>query len=174
MSPSPPKYAVRKTSLASAEAQALIGQLNQALYDANPNPAAHSWTISTQDVAPGLGAFVIAYKTDTNEPVGCGAIRKIVLDESSGLTEHTTTVAELKRMFVKKEFRGERIGRLIVAALEVIAKEECGVDRLVLETGPYLGDAIRLYEKCGFENIPLFGEYAEKGPEFSACFGKSI
>ncbi|KAJ3028824.1 UNVERIFIED_CONTAM: hypothetical protein HDU68_000787 [Siphonaria sp. JEL0065] len=166
------KFEVRKTSLASPIAIELITKLNESLAAANQDPAAHSWTLNTQDVAPGLGAFVVVYDLETNRGIACGAIRKIALNDSE--TEHTSKVAELKRMFVLPEYRGQRVGSLIVGELERLAKLECSVERLVLETGPYLKEAIRLYEHCGFVKIPLFGEYIEKGEDFSVCFGKSI
>ncbi|KAJ3072098.1 hypothetical protein HDU98_004203 [Podochytrium sp. JEL0797] len=158
---------IQKASLASLEAQSLITELNQSLASANPDPAAHSWTLSTADVSPNLGAFVIAYDSETNEAIGCGAIRKIAWDNSS--SDVSSAVAELKRMFVKSTHRGKGIGKQIVTELERIARHECGVSMLVLETGPYLTGAIAMYRRCGFDVIPLFGEYEEKGEKFSLC-----
>lgn len=44
--------------------------------------------------------------------------------------------------------------------------------RLVLETGHKQLPAMRLYEACGFENIPAFGEYLNDPT--SVCYGRTI
>ncbi|KAI9334258.1 acyl-CoA N-acyltransferase [Obelidium mucronatum] len=77
-------------------------------------------------------------------------------------------------MFVVPGLRGRGVATRLVAALAEIARTECGARTLLLETGPYLTDAIRLYESCGFVRVPLFGEYKDKGDALSVCFGKDI
>ncbi|KAJ3320914.1 hypothetical protein HDU76_000187 [Blyttiomyces sp. JEL0837] len=77
-----PTIIIKPEPLASPVAQSLIRQLNQSLVDANPDPKSHSWSLSTDETAPGTGIFLVAYMASPNNedseliPVGCGAIRK--------------------------------------------------------------------------------------------------
>jgi putative acetyltransferase len=105
------------------------------------------------------GAFLVVY-ADGN-PVGCGAVR--LVDAETG---------ELKRMYMAPTVRGQGLGRRLVAALENEARS-LGAKRLILETGIRQSAAIALYRKCGFESIPLYGEYL-LSPDTSLCLGKTI
>lgn len=150
---------IRRSTLTSPEATRLIAALNSELTAMFPEPGATHFSLSDANVAPGDGAFVIAYLEDA--AVGCGAVRR--LDE---------TTAELKRMYVAPSVRGRGVGRSLVQALEDEARL-LGITRVVLETGTRLAAAIRLYEAMGYARIPLFGEY-RSSPETSLCFGKSL
>ena len=154
-----PTVEIRRETLASPEAARLITALNAELSGTFPEPGACHFSLSQTDIAPGAGAFLIAYLDDT--AVGCGAVRRI--DDST---------AELKRMYVDPSARGRGIGRALVAALESEARQ-LGVTGVVLETGTRLTRAIRLYEASGYARIPLFGEYLSS-PDTSLCFGKRI
>ena len=55
--------------------------------------------------------------------------------------------------------------------LETKARQ-LGVSRVVLETGPRQPEAIALYARAGFSEIPLFGEYI--GSQFSVCMAKDF
>jgi putative acetyltransferase len=79
--------------------------------------------------------------------------------------------AELKRMFVAPEARGAGVATALLAEVEATAMD-LGVTRLVLETGPRQPDAIALYEKHGYVNIPNFGPYIND--PLSICFGKDL
>ena len=52
-------------------------------------------------------------------------------------------------MAVIPEARGARIGELMLAHIENLARKR-GLKRLVLDTTPFLASAIRLYERFGF------------------------
>lgn len=145
--------------LASPEAARLIDALNLELTGAFPEPGATHFGLTDAQVAPGEGAFLIAYLDDV--AVGCGAVRR--LDDAT---------AELKRMYVDPTARGRGIGRALLDALEREARL-LGVTRVVLETGTRLAPAIRMYEGMGYARIPLFGEYVSS-PETSLCFGKTL
>jgi putative acetyltransferase len=93
--------------------------------------------------------------------VGCGALRLLDAD-----------TAELKRMYVCPEARGQGIGRRLLGALEAEARA-FGVRRLVLETGVRQAAAMALYQATGFRPIPLFGEY-RLSPDTSVCLGKDL
>ena len=105
-----------------------------------------------------LKQVVVAYENE--KALGCGAIR--ALDSS---------VIEIKRMFVPLERRGKGIATLVLLELENWARE-LSYTRCVLETGLKQPEAIRLYEKNGYERIPNYGQYTDVGN--SVCFGKDI
>lgn len=150
---------IQREDLDSRPAQELIGALNVELRGAYPEPGANHFGLSAAEIAPGHGAFLVAYREQT--PVGCGAVR--LLDPET---------AELKRMYVDPTLRGTGIGRRLVEALEAEARS-LGASRLVLETGTRQHAALALYARCGFERIPLYGEYL-LSPDTSICLGKSI
>lgn len=101
---------------------------------------------------------VVAYQDD--EPVGCGAIK-----------EFEPNVMEVKRMFVPPEKRGNGIASSVLNELETWAKE-LDINKCVLETGKKQPEAIRLYEKNGYQLIPNYGQYI--GMDNSICFEKVI
>lgn len=74
-------------------------------------------------------------------------------------------------MFVKPECRGQGIAQAVLAELESWAGE-LGFKECVLETGKKQPEAIRLYQKSGYELIPNYGQYA--GIENSVCMKKLV
>ena len=52
------------------------------------------------------------------------------------------------------------------------SRDDLGSRRIVLETGILQPDAIRFYEREGYESIPLFGSYA--GSAESVCFARDV
>ena len=93
-------------------------------------------------------------------PVGCGAFK--VFDQNK---------VEIKRMFVRPEFRGQGIGFSVLKELELWATE-LNYASAILETGKKQPEAIKLYEKAGYERIKNFGQY--EGIENSVCMIKDI
>ena len=120
----------------------------------------------TPDSEPGIlpsaadiALFLVAYDDD-GTPVGCGGLRE--LDPAEG---------EIKRMFVTPASRGTGVSTTILTALEQSARAR-GWQRLVLETGSEQPDAMRFYEREGFERIPNFGHYVDSA--ISRCYGKQL
>jgi ribosomal protein S18 acetylase RimI-like enzyme len=66
--------------------------------------------------------------------------------------------AEVKRMYVRPQFRGLGLAQMMLDHLAGYAESQ-GIGLLRLETGIYQHAAIRLYERLGFQPIPAFGEY---------------
>jgi putative acetyltransferase len=148
----------RRESLFYPVVQELIKALNAELESIYPEDGANFFRLDPEEVAEGHGAFLVAYLND--KPIGCGAIR---LNEPG--------VAEIKRMYVNPAVRGRGVGRQIIDALEAHARQ-LGAKRIVLETGPRQPDAIAMYERAGFVEIPLYGEYI--GSQFSVCMAKDL
>ncbi|MGN9804601.1 GNAT family N-acetyltransferase [Micromonospora sp. L32] len=92
--------------------------------------------------------------------VACGGVQS--LDAATG---------ELKRMYVRPAYRGRGIARQLLTALEELAFQR-GHSVVCLETGVYLPAAIGLYTSCGYEPIPVYGEYVDN--PYSVCFAKHL
>lgn len=101
---------------------------------------------------------IVAYSN--NIPVGCGAIKI-----------YDSNIMEVKRMFVLKEQRGKNIAGTILRNLEQWAKE-LSYNKCVLETGDKMPEAIGLYRKNGYKQIPNYGQY--ENVESSLCFEKTL
>ena len=152
---------IRRADILSPAAQRLIGALNAELTGRYPEDGANFFNLNAQEVTEGRGAFYIAYID--GEPIGCGAVRRIEAD-----------TAEIKRMYVAPGVRGRGVGGQILAELTGEARR-LGVTRLVLETGPRQPEAIALYSRAGFSQIPLFGNYlGSPHPELSVCMAKDL
>ncbi|ULH17034.1 GNAT family N-acetyltransferase (plasmid) [Deinococcus sp. KNUC1210] len=91
-------------------------------------------------VQPG-GQIFMAYLNGT--PVGCVALRP------SGESEF-----EVSKMAVAAELRGQGIGRLLLSHTIEQARQ-MGARRLVLGSSTRLGSAVHLYERLGFQHVPV-------------------
>ena len=105
-----------------------------------------------------LKNVVVAFYNDV--AVGCGAIK-----------ECDSSTIEVKRMFVKDEYRSKGIATKALIELELWTKE-LGYNRCILETGHKQPEAIRLYTKNNYKIIPNYGQYA--GVVNSVCMEKVI
>ena len=92
--------------------------------------------------------------------VGCGAIK-----------EYDISTIEIKRMFVKDEYRSKGIATKLLIELELWTGE-LGYNRCILETGFKQPEAIHLYEKNNYKVIPNYGQYA--GVVNSVCMEKVL
>ena len=108
--------------------------------------------------AEDVAVWVVA--REEGRALGCGALRSL-----------GEPVAEIKRMYVRREARGRGIGALVLGVLEREAVKS-GFRVMRLETGPLQQDAVRLYERAGYREIPCFGTYASGVA--SRCFERRI
>ncbi|WP_460442420.1 GNAT family N-acetyltransferase [Amycolatopsis stemonae] len=92
--------------------------------------------------------------------LGCGGLRSL-----------GPGAAEVKRMYVEPAARGTGVAVALLRALEDHARA-LGVPRLLLETGTGQPDAIRFYQREGYEPIEAYGPYA--GEPLSRCFARDL
>ena len=75
----------------------------------------------------------------------------------AGLKFSEPGICEMKRLYVRPEFRGEGIGRAL--AVQILSEAKLlGYHRIRLDTVPNKREAITLYESVGFRSIPAFRE----------------
>lgn len=120
---------------------------------------------STRDVIPCLGGFesevsslpgsygppdgrlllaLNASQKDDEEAAGCAALRRFDKD-----------ACEMKRLYVRPEFRGHGAGRILVESL-INEARSIGYERMVLDTLPSMLEAHKLYRKMGFSQIAAY------------------
>jgi len=116
--------------------------------------------------SPPHGLYLIAYD-DRDRPLATGGWR--TQDEND--EGYANGDAELKRMFVIREARGQGLARRILAALEADART-ANRTRMVLETGTAQPEAMALYTSSGYEPCPKFGLYRHE-PN-SRCYAKRL
>lgn len=101
---------------------------------------------------------IIVYDNDL--PIGCVSYQK-----------YDDNCAEVKRAFIKPEYRGKGISHHMMELLENLVQEK-GYRYLILESGGPLKAAIALYQARGYEVIPNYGPY-ENMPD-SVCMRKEL
>ena len=125
------------------DALLLINELQTHLESFYPPESRHGFSVERL-IADAVAFFVL--RAD-GRPAGCGGIKLVGRE-----------YGELKRMFVRPEFRGAGFGEMLVEHLAAHALAH-GVTLLRLETGIHQQAAIRLYGRLGFRRIPPFGPY---------------
>ncbi|BBF43538.1 predicted acetyltransferase [Lachnospiraceae bacterium KM106-2] len=85
--------------------------------------------------------------------------------------EYDDNTAELKRVFVRKEYRGKGLSKKLVKSIEQWANEE-GYEKMILETGAPLVAAMGLYKRIGYQIIPNYGQYVTM--KDSICMEKCL
>lgn len=88
------------------------------------------------------GALLLA-RVDTAR-AGCAGLRPLA-----------ATIAELKRLYVRPEFRGRGVGRRLTEEAIRLARS-LRYDHLRLDTLPTMAAAIALYRSMGFVDIPAY------------------
>ena len=129
----------------TANAKVLIAELEAYLEPLYPRESRHGYSVEKL-IGEGVSFFLIR---NSGMPAGCGGVQLF-----------GTEYGELKRMYVRPQFRGLGYGKLLLEHLADYARSR-GVGLLRLETGIHQHAAIGLYEGAGFRSIPPFGEYKE-------------
>ena len=95
------------------------------------------------DYAPPDGRLLLA--TSSGQPAGCVALHKLAPE-----------ICEMKRLYVRPQFRGKGLGREL--AQKIIAEAgDVGYKRLRLDTvDPVMKTAVAVYRQLGFCEIPPY------------------
>lgn len=127
------------------EATLLIAELESHLAPYYPPTSRHGYSVDKL-IAQGVAFYVIRVGT---APAGCGGVQLFAPE-----------YAEVKRMYVRPQYRGRGLAQRMLDHLADVARSG-GAYRLRLETGIHQRAAIALYERAGFARIPPFGEYQD-------------
>ena len=100
--------------------------------------------------------FVLCYD-DENHAAGCGAV----------LFHDNEQYGELKRMFVKPEYRRRGIGKALLLHLENVCVAR--VSKMYLETGTLQPEAQEMYARHGFVVCGPFGDWKEDPQSVFMC-----
>lgn len=146
---------LKRTNSDDADFQNLVRNLDKELAVRDGEEHAYYAQFNKIDA---LKYVVLAYENET--AVGCGAIK-----------EFAENAMEVKRMFVPEDKRGKGIASLVLNELEKWATE-LDNKKCVLETGYKQPEAIALYKKNGYTQIPNYGQYI--GMDNSVCFEKVL
>lgn len=98
---------------------------------------------------PPEGRLYLACQEDS--PAGCIGLRKIDSEN-----------CEMKRLYVRPAYRGRQIGSRLVRRIVEDAKE-IGYRHMLLDTLPFLNDAVRMYKHLGFYEISRYNNSPMKG-----------
>ncbi|MGB9721631.1 MAG: GNAT family N-acetyltransferase [bacterium] len=104
------------------------------------------------DYASPDGRLILA--VNDGKIAGCVALRKLAVN-----------ICEMKRLYVKPEFRGMGIGKKLVKFIIDEAKK-IGYSYMKLDTVPAMKEAIALYRSMGFYEIEAYRENPIEGAKF--------
>jgi GNAT superfamily N-acetyltransferase len=101
--------------------------------------------------------------------VGCAAL----IDQTGHMEEFSTPVLEVRRVYIKPQYRGNGYAKLLMHEVERQARRYSQRDdrrglRFVLETGTLQPESMHLYSSLGYVLIDNYGEW--KSDPLSRCF----
>jgi GNAT superfamily N-acetyltransferase len=140
----------------SDDAERLIAELQDEYVERYGGPDATP--VDPEEFEPPEGAFFVARRD--HDVVGCAGMRR-----------HSGTDVEVKRMYIRRPFRGRGWSRTLLTMLEDEARH-LGFSRMLMETGVKQPEAMALYESSGYDPIAGFGHYRD-APE-NRCYAKDL
>jgi len=95
------------------------------------------------DYAPPAGRLLLAEYN--GQLAGCVALHKL-----------EDGICEMKRLYLRRQFRGKGLGRALASRIIAEARQ-IGYQRIRLDTlEPVMKDAVAMYRKIGFREIPPY------------------
>ncbi len=126
----------------------MVERLDAGMKDLYPPESTH---LTPPDELSAGANRLFAVRVD-GKLVGCGAIRVAGRD-----------YAEIKRIYVDPSSRGLGLAKALLDRLESESRG-LGLLELKLETGIFQPEAIGLFERCGYKQCPVFGDYPKNDP----------
>ena len=109
--------------------------------------------------------FEVVIAVEDGADLGHAALRRLTtVDELYG-------GLEVKKVYVRPEARGRGLSRLLMSAIEDVARE-LGEPGIQLQTGPKQHEAIALYRAIGYSDSEPFGPYV--GLDDMVYFAKTL
>ena len=147
------EFLIKHVDYDDPDAQKLIAEVQAEYAEIYGSP--DEAPIEDAQFRDGNGQFFVGYLD--GQAIATGAWRRF--DDDS---------AEIKRMFVIRDYRRSGYSRRMLAHVENAIKS-AGLSRGILETGPLQPIAIAMYESAGYERIAPFGYYPD-----GMHFGKNL
>jgi len=98
-----------------------------------------------------LGTILLAYAGD--KPAGCAALKPL---QPNRATDPEESACEMKRLWVRPEFRGQSIGLTLAEALIAFARQQ-GYTAMYLDTVPAaMKSANSIYQEMGFQRVERY------------------
>ena len=110
------------------------------------------------NISTSIQDVLIAYIDDV--PIAC-----------SGSKKYSESDIEIKRVWVEPEYRGHHIATDMIKLIEDKAKQQ-GFQRIILQTREIMKDAVKLYEKLGYNRINNYPPYNKL--DGAICFAKEL
>jgi GNAT superfamily N-acetyltransferase len=104
------------------------------------------------EYAPPFGQLLLLYEEE--DLAGCVALRKI--DDET---------CEMKRLYVRPEFRGRQLGKRLAEAV-IDESRVIGYKKMKLDTLPIMKTAITMYRSLGFKPTPPYRQNPVPGALF--------
>ena len=153
---------IRREHPGTDAASQLIAELDSYLSPLYPQESQHGYSI--EKLVQQQVEFFVLYCH--GEPAACGGVQFFAEPQEKG-----GAYGELKRMYVRDQFRGRGFGKQLLAHLERLAVDK-GLTTMRLETGTRQPEAVGLYERAGYYRIPPFGDYWND--PVSLCYEKRL
>lgn len=144
-----------RTNSENSDFRKLIAELDNELNARNGDT---QFQYDIYNKIPFIETVVIAYSDQ--KAVGCCCFK-----------DFDNNTVEVKRMYLDADYRSKGIAGKMLTEIEYWAKEK-GFSTSVLETGYKMVEAIHLYKKMGYSQIPNYGQYADN-PD-SICLSKQL
>lgn len=126
----------------------MVEKLDASMKDLYPPESTH--LTPPEELSAGANRL-FAIKVD-GKLMGCGGFRVVGRD-----------YAEIKRIYVDPSSRGLGLAKALLDRLESESRS-LGLPEMKLETGIFQPEAIGLFERCGYTQCPVFGDYPKNDP----------
>lgn len=153
--PTGESWKLMRTDAGNPHFQELVAMLDDAYYE---RFGALALKYRQYNVTDGIADAFVMYCD--GEPAACGCFKR-----------YDAESAELKRVFVRKEFRRKHLATEIVEVCECEARRQ-GYHAMVLETGAEMPEAIAMYQKLGYALVENYGDFT--GDTACVCMRKQL